>query len=82
MKPLRFYEHFACAYGTIWLLLMLVALITQSHIDAGLFGLIGFPIMALIYAFIRKAGSQKNGDELAELKRRLAELETRSGSGL
>jgi cbb3-type cytochrome oxidase subunit 3 len=59
MKPLRFYEHFAAAYGTIWLVLMLVALISNTHINAGLFGLIGFPILSLAYAFVRK--SQADG---------------------
>lgn len=81
MKPLRFYEHFACAYGTIWLLMLLVALVTQSKIDAGLFGMIGFPIMALIYAFVRRAGEsgRKADDGMEELRRRIAEMEARSG---
>lgn len=55
MKRLRFYEHFAVAYGTIWLVLMLLAVCTETHINTGIFGLIGFPILALIYAFIRRA---------------------------
>jgi hypothetical protein len=49
----RFYEHFAAAYGTMWLVVVLLAVITQSHIETGLFGLIGFPIIALIYAAVR-----------------------------
>jgi hypothetical protein len=53
----RFYGHFAAAYGTIWLVMMLVAMLTQSHIDAGMFGLIGFPIISLIYAAIRVSSS-------------------------
>ena len=53
MTPLRFYEHFA--YGTIWLLVLAIALATQQHIDTGLFGLIGFPVISLIYAFVRKS---------------------------
>ena len=56
MKPLRFYEHFACAYGTIWMVLLGVSLLTQQSIDAGEFGLYGFPVIALIYAFARRAG--------------------------
>jgi hypothetical protein len=54
---LKFYGHFAAAYGTIWFFLMLFAVLTQSRIDALLFGLIGFPIIALIYACIRMAAS-------------------------
>ena len=53
MPFIRFYGHFAAAYGTLWLVMLLVALLTQSHIDAGLFGLVGFPIIALIYAIAR-----------------------------
>jgi hypothetical protein len=49
----RFYEHFAAAYGTMCLVVVLLAVVTQSHIETGLFGLIGFPIVALIYAAVR-----------------------------
>ena len=45
------YKNFACAYGTLWLITFSLALITQSHIDTGAFGLIGFPIIAIIYSF-------------------------------
>lgn len=55
MKKLRFYEHFAVGYGTIWLVLMLLAVCTGTHINTGIFGLVGFPILALIYAFLRRA---------------------------
>jgi hypothetical protein len=59
----RFYGHFAAAYGTMWLVLLLLALVTQSNINTGLFGLIGFPIIALIYAAIRisSAPASANG---------------------
>jgi hypothetical protein len=49
----RFYGHFAAAYGTMCLVMVLLAVVTQSHIETGLFGLIGFPIIALIYAAVR-----------------------------
>ena len=55
MTKLRFYEHFAAAYGTIWLVLMLLAICTGTHINAGIFGLVGFPVLALVYAFVRRA---------------------------
>lgn len=57
----RFYGHFAAAYGTFWLIMMLLAVVTQSHIDAGLFGFIGFPIISLIYAVIRVTSSGSHG---------------------
>lgn len=49
----RFYGHFAAAYGTCWLVLLATAFSTQSHIDTGLFGLIGFPVIGVVYAVIR-----------------------------
>ena len=63
MTKLRFYEHFAVAYGTIWLILMLLAVCTASHINAGPYGLFGFPILALIYAFVRRAQSAGTNDK-------------------
>jgi hypothetical protein len=48
-----FYGRFAAAYGTCWLLTVLMAVVTQSQIDTGAFGLVGFPLIALIYAVIR-----------------------------
>ena len=39
----------------IWMALLACSLISQTHIDAGFFGLLGFPIMAVVYAFIRKS---------------------------
>jgi hypothetical protein len=71
---MKFYGHFAAAYGTIWLVLVGFALIMQSHIDAGAFGLLGFPVIALIYASIRIA-SARSPNELELLRRRVAQLE-------
>jgi len=48
-----FYGRFAAAYGTCWFVLMLVAVLTQSHINTGLFGFIGFPLIGIFYAIIR-----------------------------
>ena len=33
--------------------MLFFALISQSHIDAGAFGLIGFPIIGVIYGILR-----------------------------
>jgi hypothetical protein len=74
MKPLRFYEHFACAYGTIWLLLLACSFAIQEHIDAGAFGLFGFPVIALIYAFVRRSSDKRNSDEIAAIRGELDDL--------
>ena len=59
-----FWTYFTSGYGTLCLVLLGLSLITQSHIDAGLFGLIGFPIIAGIYAWIRRS----KDDESTESK--------------
>lgn len=50
-----FWTYFTSGYGTLWLVLLGLGLVTQSHIDAGLFGLIGFPTIAVVYALIRRS---------------------------
>ncbi len=67
MTPLRFYEHLACAIGTIWLLLLSWSLLFQEPINVGGFGLFGLAIMALIYAYIRKSKEESQSDESLEL---------------
>lgn len=74
MKPLRFYEHFACAYGTIWLLLLACSFVIQERIDAGAFGVFGFPVIALIYAFIRRSSDGQNSGEIEAIRRELDDL--------
>jgi len=50
---LVFYGRFAAAYGTCWFVLMLAAVVTQSHIDTGALGFLGFPLIGIFYAIIR-----------------------------
>jgi uncharacterized membrane protein len=69
MKPLRFYEHFACGYGTIWLSLTFSTLVTRQHLNTGWFGLIGYPIIALIYAFVRKSYEEKESKIIEQITR-------------
>jgi len=52
----RFYGHFAAAYGTLWLIAVIVGLIIQDDVNLGPFGLFGFPLISLIYAFSRMRG--------------------------
>ena len=59
MNIIRFYGHFAAAYGTCWLLLFLVAIITQSSIHMGELGMFGLPVASAIYAYLRFKGSSK-----------------------
>ena len=72
----RFYGYFAAAYGTIWFCLMLAAVVSQSHINAGAFGLYGFPVIALIYAIIRSLAASGQASELDFLRERVRRLET------
>lgn len=71
----KFYGHFAAAYGTIWLGLLAVAVLTQSHINAGTFGMIGFPAIAIVYAVVRTNSRGEGESELTALKRKVARLE-------
>ena len=50
---LVFYGRFAAAYGTCWFVLMLIAMLTQSNVNAGAFGFIGFPMIGIFYAVLR-----------------------------
>jgi len=70
---LRFYGHFAAAYGTFWFVMMLLAMVSGSHINAGAIGFFGFPAIALVYAAIR---SRADAAETARLKARIRALET------
>ncbi len=72
----RFYGHFAAAYGTIWFVMMLAAVFSQSHVNAGAFGFCGFPIIALIYAFLRSNEETSETLELIRLRDRVRDLES------
>ena len=74
----RFYGHFAAAYGTFWLVMLGTAILSGSHIDAGAFGLIGFPLIAAVYAIARISGSPGQEREIEVLRRRISELELRT----
>jgi hypothetical protein len=50
-----FWTYFTSGYGIIWMIFLGCAFISQTHIDAGVFGLIGFPAMAAVYAWIRRS---------------------------
>ena len=71
---MKFYGHFAAAYGTIWFALVCAALLTQKHLNAGQFGMFGFPIIAFFYALLRVA-SDNTPSEVLWLRDRVAALE-------
>ena len=75
MVLLRFYGHFAAAYGTLWLVTVFIALVSNSSINTGYFGLIGYPLIALIYAVSRMVFAGTN--DLRLLSKRIAELDAR-----
>jgi hypothetical protein len=52
MAFVRFYGHFAAAYGTIWLIFVSSIFFTR-HAETGSFGIYGFPAIALVYAMFR-----------------------------
>ncbi len=55
MKRTSWFTYFSSAYGTCWLILLAAALITSSRINTGLFGLIGFPLVGIVYAIFRRS---------------------------
>jgi cytochrome c-type biogenesis protein CcmH/NrfG len=71
---LRFYEHFACAYGTLWLVILALALFTHSYFNTGQFGMVGFPIISLIYAFIRRSQDRREDDLIQSLQKEIERL--------
>lgn len=58
----KFWLHFTSAYGAMWFVMFAVALVSQSHIATGKLGFLGFPVIALIYAYYKK--DQKTDIEL------------------
>ncbi len=70
----EFYGHFAEAYGTFWLVLMVAAVLTQSSIETGWIGMAGFPAVALIYALSRRG---RPSSELVRLRQSIEVLEAK-----
>lgn len=48
-----FWTYFTSAYGMIWLVMIGCSVISGAYFNAGIPGLIGFPVLAAIYAWIR-----------------------------
>ena len=74
----KWWGHFAAAYGTFWALLLALAVVTQSHINTGEFGLYAVPVLCAIYAFVRNSRPDESARlriEVAALSARLAQYE-------
>jgi hypothetical protein len=59
MNTIKFYGHFAAAYGSCWLLLFLYAIATQSRINLGELGMYGLPAISAVYAYFRFKGNPR-----------------------
>lgn len=76
-KTQKFLLYFTSGYGAIWFVTMALAVLSQSHINTGMFGLIGFPIIAGVYAFNQmnnKTTLEKNLEQLQRENELLKEL--------
>jgi hypothetical protein len=75
---LRFYYHFAAMFGTIWFLMTFIAVVGQTSVNAGSFGLYGFPLISLLFAlfmtYVEKNKSQVSTRE-PSLEKKLADVE-------
>jgi len=70
------YTDFAACYGTMWLVMLGAAVISSSHINAGEFGMFGFPIIAAVYAFIRRPHRLEQARETGCLRLAVDRLES------
>jgi hypothetical protein len=72
----KFYTRFAACYGTIWLVMLIVALISGTNINTGYFGLIGFPAISLIFAFVQDYREKHfDQDENYTLDKKIADIQ-------
>lgn len=68
------YGRFAAAYGTCWLITVLLGLVSQTHINTGWVGLLGFPLVSAAYALLGVNGKPA---ELEHLRLKVSYLESR-----
>ena len=67
MNATRFYGHFAAVYGSCWLIMFLVAFVTQSYINLGELGFFGFLAISLGYAYLRYKGNKRLDNTILEI---------------
>jgi cbb3-type cytochrome oxidase subunit 1 len=82
----KFYYDFAAAYGSFWLAVMGIAVLTQSHVNAGAFGMFGFTLIAAIYALVKNpvtlSRTNNAEDEIQQLNDRIARLEQNQSNSM
>jgi hypothetical protein len=69
-----FFTYFTSAFGTCVLVALFVAWLTGDRINLGAFGLIGIPILCLLYAFARKLSGGRNPRMEMEMERKTEEI--------
>jgi hypothetical protein len=79
MRIVKFYGHFAAAFGSIVILLFLLAFITQGRVNLGVLGMIGIPIACAIYAHQRLKGNKRLENWIGELGQWLDRMCVRFG---
>ena len=81
----KFYYDFAAAYGTLWLLMLLLAILTQSKIQLGTIGFFGFPAISLVWAVIMMSSRKTSNpnditsdQKLREIRKKIEQDEVTS----
>jgi hypothetical protein len=69
VNKISFFTYFTSAYGTLWLVVVLISLVSQSTIQTGAFGMYGFPVIALVYAIVRAMPTPEEQKEMERLKK-------------
>lgn len=69
-----FFTYFTSAFGTCVLVALFVSWLTGDRINLGAFGLIGIPILCLMYAFARKMSGAPTLLREMEHDKRLEEI--------
>ncbi len=77
MKASEFYGHVAAAFGTCWLVALIVAFLGQEHIELGLLGFRGFLAIGVLYALVRCHRAGESSRPIDVLADRPARLEAR-----
>lgn len=63
-----FWTYFSSCFGTLFLLILAFSFLTQSYVDTGLFGLVGFPLISIIYAAKRRSLDTEKLEENSDLE--------------
>lgn len=70
--------HFTSCYGSIWLVMLTYSIFTQNHVNVGEFGVWGFPLISLVYAFLKLFFTNNYEKKYYDLKREHEEYKQNS----